>query len=854
MSTTASMSSLPAQEYGIKLDHLDPSVAAAVAASWSTRQFSGVELPIGLEQPSPEQLIQQQMLSQSRSLIMQNMAARDIETTNSNGILRTFADSRSLSAAFSHPQQQPQPQQQQCQPSPPSQQQQQQQQQHQQSHTPFYSTASASTAIYSSNLPSWEQHPNAVTQAHLNSLHDSNLQQQQQQQSDSQPQQPQRTQSHSMHHQQQYQNQIMLQAQFNRYQQVMNDEDPFGEYSIENMSHSQMMAENFSPMDDPSLAALAGPSTASSSSPDVNLVGNAGPQFKGNNSASITPQAWALAAAPQKPSGKVTKAKKASSRPPRALECFNCKVTQTPLWRRTLDRKHSLCNACGLYYKQYNGHRPLHIRHKPSLSQSQQRENSSPYTLSPSKKDSSSSPISSSPVLSPSGSVKGDEPETTQQASTESVQDKNLSDVHPSEASEQQNLEPAGVQQDSSSTGDSATNQASARNDSPVLSKVEGARVKRSNSSGSKSHKAASKHRQTRSFTGPIHTDAYMGGVPAGLVGHPAATHSVEWQAFHPMNDMSNTLMMGQHSLANTASNAEAVAYGQYNHSAPSFLPEDLHGSMESPLLMGDSGPFSPTSTLCSPLTGSTVAPATAHAPMAPYSLPPTALADGLQQPVHHGQDEAQENSKQKSLIFDDMRFQVLVEHMRPVQMHTFLNILENRCHVLRHRLGMPASNAPFSGLSVQQQQQQMNVLLAQQQQQHQQSVANTPTTECGFQSLSLSSPPVKDERTGSYPWPPVMNGANAYHAQQTTEQHQMMASYMYAHEENERAAAAAAAAVAVAVDQQRSREDAEEGEETEVDETCMASTPMSMVGHDGTGNKFWHPNPASMTIYAASE
>ncbi|ORZ24976.1 hypothetical protein BCR41DRAFT_283405, partial [Lobosporangium transversale] len=51
------------------------------------------------------------------------------------------------------------------------------------------------------------------------------------------------------------------------------------------------------------------------------------------------------------------------------LECYNCKVTQTPLWRRTLDRKHSLCNACGLYYKQYNGHRPLHIRHKPSVNQ-----------------------------------------------------------------------------------------------------------------------------------------------------------------------------------------------------------------------------------------------------------------------------------------------------------------------------------------------------------------------------------------------------------------------------------------------------------------------------------------------------
>lgn len=53
-----------------------------------------------------------------------------------------------------------------------------------------------------------------------------------------------------------------------------------------------------------------------------------------------------------------------TSRPPRKLECFNCKVTKTPLWRRTPDRAHTLCNACGLYYKQYNQHRPLHVRHK----------------------------------------------------------------------------------------------------------------------------------------------------------------------------------------------------------------------------------------------------------------------------------------------------------------------------------------------------------------------------------------------------------------------------------------------------------------------------------------------------------
>ncbi|KAK3807205.1 MAG: GATA zinc finger-domain-containing protein, partial [Benniella sp.] len=53
-------------------------------------------------------------------------------------------------------------------------------------------------------------------------------------------------------------------------------------------------------------------------------------------------------------------------KPTRQLVCFNCKATQTPLWRRTPDRQHSLCNACGLYFKQYGAHRPLNVRHKLS--------------------------------------------------------------------------------------------------------------------------------------------------------------------------------------------------------------------------------------------------------------------------------------------------------------------------------------------------------------------------------------------------------------------------------------------------------------------------------------------------------
>ncbi|TPX67985.1 hypothetical protein CcCBS67573_g07330 [Chytriomyces confervae] len=31
----------------------------------------------------------------------------------------------------------------------------------------------------------------------------------------------------------------------------------------------------------------------------------------------------------------------------RKLVCFNCAATSSPIWRRTLDRKNNICNACG---------------------------------------------------------------------------------------------------------------------------------------------------------------------------------------------------------------------------------------------------------------------------------------------------------------------------------------------------------------------------------------------------------------------------------------------------------------------------------------------------------------------------
>ncbi|KTW29295.1 hypothetical protein T552_01250 [Pneumocystis carinii B80] len=46
--------------------------------------------------------------------------------------------------------------------------------------------------------------------------------------------------------------------------------------------------------------------------------------------------------------------------------CFNCGVNETPLWRRSPDKKYLLCNACGLYLKQYKYMRPLGFHRKKS--------------------------------------------------------------------------------------------------------------------------------------------------------------------------------------------------------------------------------------------------------------------------------------------------------------------------------------------------------------------------------------------------------------------------------------------------------------------------------------------------------
>ncbi|KAK3834263.1 MAG: hypothetical protein JOS17DRAFT_773164 [Linnemannia elongata] len=366
--------------------------------------------------------------------------------------------------------------------------------------------------------------------------------------------------------------------------------------------------------------------------------------------------------------GKATKPKKQSTRPPRSLECFNCKVTQTPLWRRTLDRKHSLCNACGLYYKQYNGHRPLHARHKPSLNQGQQRESASPYS-SPST--SSSSPSRVVPLAPKKDNVSLPSSPATVMSSPRSITSDLDSDITESGAS---HSDASPVLQSSMPSPSESSHSDDAENDSTA-------------SSSDLVSPAFQLHRKTPS----------MSEIPS--VEHQQPTQMVDWSqsAFPWMQSMGGPFM-----LMTPASTQDMSMTGPNP-----FFSGDLSAmtsATTSPMMTGEAGnTFSPNSSVCSPLSMPDASPL---GPVTAYSLPPTAL-DATKMPAQllqatpatlMGQSTpiaaAAAASQSKSLIFDDARFQVLVEHMRPGQMYKFLNILEKRCHVLRYRLGMPPAQA----------------------------------------------------------------------------------------------------------------------------------------------------------------
>ncbi|KAK4231260.1 hypothetical protein QBC38DRAFT_354756 [Podospora fimiseda] len=56
--------------------------------------------------------------------------------------------------------------------------------------------------------------------------------------------------------------------------------------------------------------------------------------------------------------------------------CSNCGTTQTPLWRRS-PQGSTICNACGLYLKARNTHRPVNLKRPPTVVPSVSRPNGS---------------------------------------------------------------------------------------------------------------------------------------------------------------------------------------------------------------------------------------------------------------------------------------------------------------------------------------------------------------------------------------------------------------------------------------------------------------------------------------------
>ncbi|KAJ1538779.1 putative electron transfer flavoprotein subunit, partial [Nowakowskiella sp. JEL0078] len=61
-----------------------------------------------------------------------------------------------------------------------------------------------------------------------------------------------------------------------------------------------------------------------------------------------------------------------------ALHCVNCNTTSTPLWRRD-ERGNTICNACGLYFRLHNIHRPTNLK-SPSI---KRRKRVAPLPLLP---------------------------------------------------------------------------------------------------------------------------------------------------------------------------------------------------------------------------------------------------------------------------------------------------------------------------------------------------------------------------------------------------------------------------------------------------------------------------------------
>ncbi|ABN65462.2 GATA type transcriptional activator of nitrogen-regulated genes [Scheffersomyces stipitis CBS 6054] len=79
----------------------------------------------------------------------------------------------------------------------------------------------------------------------------------------------------------------------------------------------------------------------------------------------VTPATPAAPTTPATPTSCSTAALATVTSPQDGQQCSNCGTTKTPLWRRAPDGT-LICNACGLYLRSNNTHRPVNLKRPPN--------------------------------------------------------------------------------------------------------------------------------------------------------------------------------------------------------------------------------------------------------------------------------------------------------------------------------------------------------------------------------------------------------------------------------------------------------------------------------------------------------
>ncbi|KAF9927535.1 hypothetical protein FBU30_003081 [Linnemannia zychae] len=335
----------------------------------------------------------------------------------------------------------------------------------------------------------------------------------------------------------------------------------------------------------------------------------------------------------------------------RKLICFNCNVTQTPLWRRTPDRRHSLCNACGLYYKQYGAHRPLNVRHKLPSVLADVRMSALPYSR-PHNSDSSSSESDSE-----SNNHVVSLPALTKMYS-EALLRPAEQKITPPLMTAKQGIECANCSQTQTPLW--------RKNDAgePICNAC-GLYAKLHKRARPVTMRKSKISRRRRDWGGNLAQQAQAQAQALAMV-HVQVQAKVQAQAVEAKN---TSIAIGAASTEEPLSIEASLiqemtrrAQALQNRPAPSVHSSDSEEKMEIP----QEAPTTPA-----PAPAPTPATTTSIAAPAPSTTVASSVAQKLS----------------GNAIMDETKFTDMVSQMNAHQMNRFLSILENRCGVLRSRL-----------------------------------------------------------------------------------------------------------------------------------------------------------------------